>query len=118
MINNGHFCTLCVILLGRHPSFLSPQRNFFCLSTLFIFLASLNSSTRCFTGGRDAIEHAIGVASNEFLLELCRAGSIGWDRHPFAKDVHQKPYLGARTGLRTARQTRCSFKLVSFCNVA
>ena len=33
----------------------------------------------------------IGVASDEFLLELCRAGSIGRDRHPFTKDVHQKP---------------------------
>ncbi len=95
---------LCVILLGCDPSLSSPHRTLFASPdcSCFLPLAGANSSARCFTCGRDPIVHVfpqvVGVASDEFLLELCRVGSVGWDPHQFMKAVHQRPHLGVRTG--------------------
>ena len=34
------------------------------------------------------------AASSDFLVELCRVGSVGWHSHPYMEQVHGRTHLG------------------------
>jgi hypothetical protein len=58
------------------------------------------ASAQCFTCGRAASLHALpprdpsGAVADDFLVELCRLGSVGWQSHAFMDAVYGRGHLG------------------------
>jgi len=94
---------LCVLLLGCDPASLASQITLFRSSTCGCFLPLVReqaASSSCLTCSRDVSEHALpqlnpsGAADHDFLVELCRVGSVGWQSHAYMKAVYDRTHLG------------------------
>lgn len=116
---------LCVLLLGCDPRMPAPQITMFpktLLNPCECFLPFvLGPNARCFTCCRDTAEHALHqfdasvTPSDDFFVELCRVGSVGWDSHAFMHAVHGRTHLGTRTKkhaytAKEAQQSQDMFK--------
>ena len=90
---------LCVLLLGCDPSFPAPQRTLLAHRECDCFLPLVRGNTkRCSTCGRHSEDHELPPCSSstptEFLVELCRVGSVGWQSHDFMEAVFGKDKQG------------------------
>jgi hypothetical protein len=106
---------LCVLLLGCDPALPAPQSTLFSSADCPCFLPIVGSegksgdrqnkigkcaTARCFNCGRDGTLHTLRqyspahAAPDDFLVELCRVGSVGWDPHLFMGAVHGRTHLG------------------------
>jgi len=94
---------LCVLLLGCDPASPSPQITLFRSPICDCFLPLVREKaacTSCLTCSRDVSEHPLpqrnpsGAAADDFLVELCRVGSVGWQSHDFMEAVYGKDKKG------------------------
>ena len=93
---------LCVLLLGCDPASPAPQLTLLASAECpcFLPLVGEKSVARCFTCGREETFHTLPqrdplvAASSDFLVELCRVGSVGWHSHPYMEQVHGRTHLG------------------------
>jgi hypothetical protein len=93
---------LCVLLLGCDPAKPAPQCTLFFSAdcSCFLPLVGEKSAVHCFTCGREEALHTLpechssSTKSTDFLVELCRVGSVGWDSHKFMKAVYGRTHLG------------------------
>jgi hypothetical protein len=111
---------LCVLLLGCDPASPAPQCTLFgkcpCFLPLVVGQAEADSkeekadhirkiemklaAVRCFKCGLTASEHTLpqrdscDASADNFLMELCRVGSVGWLSHDYMKAVYGRTHLG------------------------
>jgi hypothetical protein len=106
---------LCVLLLGCDPAYCAPQSMLLSTTECPCFLPLVGCEgnagdkqkkigkcaiTRCFHCGRDGTLHALrqhrpsSPPPLDFLVELCRVGSVGWEAHAYMEAVHGRTHLG------------------------
>jgi serine/threonine protein kinase len=100
---------LCVLLLGCDPALPAPQITLFRSSDCHCFFPVVcekmdvfreKMDPSCLTCGRDASVHflrpnnpSVAVAE-DFLVELCRVGSVGWIPWTYMEAVYGRRHLG------------------------
>jgi hypothetical protein len=93
---------LCVLLLGCDPALPAPQCTLLTSAECLCFLPLVveNCAVRCINCGRDDTLHTLpqhdssGAVAEDFLVELCRVGSVGWQSNGFVNAVYNRTHLG------------------------
>jgi hypothetical protein len=68
------------------------------------------ASAPCFNCGRDGALHALRTCdSSDFLEELCRVGSVGWEPHAFMQAAYGRTHLGVEFNAAQIEQSHALY---------
>ena len=122
---------LCVLLIGCDPALPAPQSTLFSSSDCPCFLPLVCSEgkagdkqkragrcavVRCFNCSREGALHALrprnpaAAAPSDFLVELCRVGSVGWESHGFMHAVYGRTHLGVEFNASRIEQSHSLYE--------